>query len=211
MATTRGPLLGLGAHGAVGGAMIFSNWKGRSTVKFSPSVTNPNTPSQVSRRAMLRFLGRNFGTLSAAEIATYSTLALNGEISTYNAWVAYNMDRWNNFLWPSKAYPATEATDSAPMSFVATTALKRSVKVTVVWPTPFNNWGLIIHRSTSSGFTPSLANAIRVLLWESPMSSTINWTDGPLSPDTYYYRLAMFSDTGNEAFPNLTQYEATLP
>ena len=198
------------ARGSIGNTLIFSNWKGRSTLKFSPKVSNPKTAPQVGRRAMLRFLATSFASLSTADIATWLPLALNGEISTYNAWVAYNMNRWGRFLAPTMAYPATEATDADNIGFASCFALKRSARCKISPSGIRVNFGYLVYRSTSPGFTPALTDCVRVGLWINFGSPNIDWIDGPLKPDTYYYRLDMFSKTGKFGGTYTTQHTVII-
>ncbi len=210
MATTRGPLLGLDARGSVGGTVIFSNWKGRSTVKFSPTVANPKTAPQVSRRAMLRFLATNFSSLSPANIATWSSRAQDARVSTYNAWLSYNLDRWARFQYPTKAFPANETEDQGDPNVFTATALNRSIVLHFTNGDFSSRWGYALFRYTSAAFTMSLANCIRVGLWQTGGPTFIDYTDGPLIPGTYYYRLGTFSYTGYQAWEFPTEVNATI-
>ncbi len=196
MVVLKGPSLSVQARGSIGNTLIFSNWKGRSTLKFSPKVSNPKTAPQVGRRAMLRFLATSFASLSAADIATWLPLALNGEISTYNAWVAFNMNRWGQFLYPTKAYPPSDTLGSGEITGFSLATRNRTFKIRIDQGEMNANWGYHLHRSTSSGFTPSLDNVIRIGFWDWHQNDTIYYVDGPLQPGTYYYEVNTFSESG---------------
>jgi hypothetical protein len=52
-ATTRGPLLSLGASGSIANALTFSNWKGIPTARGYTIPANPRTTSQTKQRTAL--------------------------------------------------------------------------------------------------------------------------------------------------------------
>lgn len=210
MATTKGPAFGFEAAGSIQRTMVFSNWKGRSTVKFSAQVTNPNTAPQVARRAMMRFLSTAFGTLSAANIATWASLSIQRNISAYNAWLGYNMDRWTRYLPPTKAFPAAESEDAQEIQNPSATALKRSIVLDLDSAEALQGWGIVIHRSTTPAFTPAIDNVIRTSYWDGNVASDFTWKDGPLTPDTYYYRFWTFSIDGKSDKSMTTQVNATI-
>ncbi|KKM94758.1 hypothetical protein LCGC14_1195160 [marine sediment metagenome] len=198
MATTKGPLISLEARGTMGHILTYSGWKGRSTTKFSASVSNPKTAPQVSRRAMLRFLAQNFGTLSAAHIATWATLAEQQAYSAYNAYTKYNMDRWNRYLFPTKAFPANELFGPAELDALSATARNRTILITIGVAEYNANWAWHLSRSTSTAFTPSLANTIRITHSIEAGPQNLTYVDGPLDPGTYYYRISTFSIDGSD-------------
>jgi hypothetical protein len=53
MAKVNGALLSLGARGQLGGAMVFSNWKGIGTARQYVVPANPQTAGQVEQRSRL--------------------------------------------------------------------------------------------------------------------------------------------------------------
>lgn len=58
MATVVGPLLSLGARKTVGGALTFSNWKGKNTVRIKGTPSNPKTTNQMKSRAYFALGGK---------------------------------------------------------------------------------------------------------------------------------------------------------
>lgn len=210
MATTKGPLISLEGSGSILRTMVFSTWKGRAYTKFSTKPTNPKSASQLANRAMLRFLATSFGSLSAANIATWTDLANQANLSTYNAWLSYNMERWSRYLFPTKAEPAAEARASGEINSADATARNRTILVHLNMGEFNFNWAYHLHRSTTPGFTPSLANTIRIGLWESSGDNDLYWSDGPLPLDTYYYRVSTFSDDGDDEGLFTTEFNATL-
>lgn len=210
MVKLKGPGLSLGAAGLLGNTVIFSKWKGRPTLKFSPTVKNPNTQAQQGRRAMLRFLATSFGNLSAADITTWDSLAQAADISTYNAWCKTNMDRWARFLAPSHANPATDSGNVDGVNYADAVALQRSVRIRITPSWFYYAWGYLVYRSTTTGFTPAISNCIRTGYIDYVTFQPVNWIDGPLPPGTYYYRYDIFNDTGKKLGTYLTQHTVVL-
>lgn len=196
MVRLKGPSIALDAAGSIGGALVFSNWKGRSYAKKLSKPANPKSGGQVGGRAMLRFLSTNFSSLSEANIATWSDLARANNVSEYNAWMSYNLQRWGRFLKPTLAFPATQASEPMEIQDATATPLNRSMSIWMEFSEEYFNWGYTLFRSTSTGFDPAITNCIRVGLWDMTMPTTLTWIDGPLDPGTYYYRVDTFSISG---------------
>ncbi len=79
---------------------------------------------------------------------------------------------------------------SAPANVVATGSLS---SVALSWSPSSDNVGVVrynVHRSTTNGFTPSAANRIA-------QPTATSYTDSPLSPGTYYYRVTAEDAAGN--------------
>lgn len=57
MAKVSGPLMSMDARGGFAGALVFSNWKGRPTVRQLVTPANPMTTGQVDVRNRLRVTG----------------------------------------------------------------------------------------------------------------------------------------------------------
>lgn len=194
MAIVKGPAMSLDASGSLAGAIVFSHWKGRSYIRQLVTPANPKSGSQTGFRASMKFLAQNWSTLSAGEQATWLTRATDMIVSNFNAFTSYNQKRWRNFLTPSKEDPAAEA--SAP-SLAATGAAVAGVRMATVTLTDGGtapDFGYVLFRSTTTGFTPGISNAIRLEPWDSAGATVI--VDTPLEPDTYYYRCMGFNDDG---------------
>lgn len=197
MVKLKGPIASLAAAGSIGKAVTVASWKGRSYMKKLTKPVNPKSGSQVGTRSMMRFLASGFGGLSAANILTWGDLAAELNVSNYNAWVSYNLERWARLLAPTKAFPATASGDPGEIDSATATALNRSIVLEYEGAEAFDDWGIIIFRSTSTGFTPGPDNVVRVNFWDQNEESDFTWTNGPLTPATYYYRAWTFSEDGN--------------
>lgn len=210
MVKLKGPALSCGAHGSLADVLVFAENKGRNYAKKLTKPANPKSGGQVGVRAMMRFLATSFGDLSAADILTWADLATQLNASAYNAWTSYNLERWSRYLWPTKAFPANEDRGSGELQAASATALNRSIKTHVEMAEGNYNWGYHLCRSTSPGFDPAITTTIRIALWDMAVHSDIDWTDGPLEPGTYYYRVSSFSDDGFDENLFTDEFNATL-
>jgi len=194
MVKVSAPCLSLGASGKLGGAIVFSNWKGRPYVRELVRPANPRSGGQVGVRAMFKFLSQRWTDVPSGKQASWEDRADDSIISAFNAFMGYNMARWRNFKAPSLADPALEAA-AAPAAPTTTPADGvRQISLSIADGAPAPDCGYIIHRSLTTGFTPSFANAIAVINWD-PGGTTV-YIDTPLDPETYYYRIAGFMDDG---------------
>lgn len=195
MATVKGPLFSIGASGTVAGAVVYSTWKGRPYVRQHAVPANPNSVLQVSVRSMLRFLSQQWTNLSAGQIADWDTRAAVTNISPFNAYVAYNMERWGRYKAPSKLDPATEDDDHGVFWSFSGAAAVKSIVFTYKLSNDQENWGLIIYQSLTPVFTPGRDNVVRVLRLEDTDEATYTLT-GLTTGTDYYYNSAFFSDAG---------------
>lgn len=196
MAGVKGPLFSLDASGSVGDAIVYAKWKGRNYVRRHAIPANPKSVGQVSVRAMLKFLAQFWQSLTAGEQTDWETRAAATNISAFNAFVAYNQERWGRYAFPSKLDPATEG--GTPGTILTPTAVagSRSILLSVPISVVADNWGVIIHSSLTTGFTPSRTTARQVIPAESV--DTFTWLDFPLTVGVeVFYRFESFSDEGD--------------
>jgi len=195
MATVKGPLFSLDASGTVGDAVVFSKWKGRNYVRTHALPANPKSAGQLSVRAMMKFLSQFWATLSATDQATWEARAEVTNVSPFNAYVKANMARWGTYGFPSQVDPAAETGTPGTILAPTATAGSRSILIAVPISVLADNWGVAIHRSTTTGFTPSRTTVVQVI----PAGSvaTFNWLDTPLTVGTaQYYRFESLTDDG---------------
>jgi len=143
---------------------------------------------------MLKFLSQWWTNVPSGKKATWEDRADSRVISPFNAYVGYNLARWRNFLAPSLADPALEAAAAPAAPTTTPTDGTRQISLSIADGSPAPDLGYIIHRSGTTGFTPSFANAIAVI----PTLGTdpTVYIDTPLALGTYYYRIAGFMDDG---------------
>ncbi len=163
MATVKGPLFSLDASGTVGGAIVFSKWKGRNYVRRHAIPANPHADAQLSVRAMMRFLTQFWTNFSTSEKADWETRASITNISPFNAFVGYNMDRWGRETYPSQQDPADESDVAGTIANESATAGVRSITISDEVTVLAQNWGILLYRSTTTGFTPGRNNMYRIM------------------------------------------------
>lgn len=198
MAGVKGPLFSLDASGSVGDAIVYAKWKGRNYVRRHAIPANPKSVGQVSVRSMLKFLAQYWVSLSAGEQTTWETRASATNISAFNAFVAYNQERWGRYAYPSKEDPALVSDTAGTILSPTAVAGSRSILLSVPIDTLAENWGVIIHSSLTTGFTPSRTTARQVIPAES--AATFTWLDFPLTVGVeVFYRFESFSVEGDNA------------
>lgn len=195
MVKVTAPALSLDASGSIAGAMTYSKWKGRNYIRQLVKPANPRSGLQVSMRAMFRFLSQNWAGLTTIEQATWDALGDQLIASPFNGFMSRNQFRWRNFTTPGKndPIPGTGTVGATP----TTTAVggERQVTVSTEYLTINDNWGTLIFRSLTTGFTPSISNLIRVNINEVAATPTV-YIDSPLTPATYFYNYRPFTDEG---------------
>lgn len=209
MATTKGPAISTDAAGTIADVLTFQKWKGRLYVRSKPAPRDPRTGPQLGTRAMFAFLSKSWADLAAGSKATYADLASAADISPFNAYLRHNQDRWTTGKAPSQSYPAAEDDTPAAIAFASSSVSGRRVTFTVYPQTTNQNWTLLIYRSTSTGFSPSIANCIGVDPW--PALAAHYHTDTGMQPGTYYYRFGTSSIAGTPVSIKATQYTVVIP
>ncbi len=200
MVRTRAPVASIDAAGKLAGALIFQQSKGRSYARKLTKPKQPRTPAQLGQRALTNFIAKQWSTISAPDQATWSDLAAQLELAPYHAYLKVNLQRWSRYAHPAQAYPP--AHDDTPATGVSTLPanVSRGVAFLIGAPLYNDNWGLTIHRSVATGFTPTNANAVHTL--PAKAAPIQPWYDKPLAPGTYYYRLVPFSLHGVTGTPS---------
>jgi hypothetical protein len=186
--------MSLDASGTIADAVTYSKWKGRNYARQTVTPANPNSVSQKSVRAMMRGLSQAWAALTAGNKATWQTRADQTIISTFNAYTAYNLNRWRSFRAPSKQDPATEvgAAPSAPTTTVTNGV--RELQLSIADGATVPDWFWLIFRSTVTGFTPSFSNLVRVV--PKTASPTIYIDTGLPTGIPQYYRIKGTLATG---------------
>lgn len=194
MVKVAAPAMSLDASGSLGGAIVFSKWKGRNYARVLVTPSNPKTAPQTSVRAMMRALSQDWTNLSAGDKADWLPRAAQTIVSAFNAFIGYNLDRWRHFKAPSKLDPATEvgAAPSAPTT--TATAGVREVQLSIADGATPPDWFWLIFRSTTTGFTPSFSNLVRVV--KKTATPTVYIDTGLTTGVPVYYRIKGTLATG---------------
>lgn len=196
MVKLNAPMLSLDASGKLGGAVVFSKWKGRNYARALVTPSNPRSGPQVGIRAMLTFLSQIWDGLSAGNKSSWLDAATADAISTFNAFVGYNLRRWRDFNTPTEAFPpALTSTAPSAATGVATPDV-RSITLAITHGTNAPDWGYAIFRDLTPAFNLAFSNCIAVV--ECDGSGDAEYIDSPLAAGTYYYNYIGFMVDGVE-------------
>lgn len=188
----KGPMFSLEASGTIGGVITAAKWKGRPYFRTTATPSNPRTGGQVSTRAMFKFLAQAWAGLPDLDKATWMDLAAATNVTPFNAYQQYDMRRWTQSQAPSSAYPAAE--NDTVNAVVITSATPGVKQVTLLLTETSGDqpaWGVLIYRSTTTGFTPTNTDLVGVAPGNNA-AGTITFVDTPVAAGTYYYRAKAF-------------------
>lgn len=207
MVKVYGPGLSLDASGTLADTITFSKWKGRNYIRERVIPSNPQSGAQTGLRAMFKFLSQEWDGLTAAEKATWLDRATQLVVSNFNAFMSLNQTRWRNFWTPSQEDPPAEAS-SAPSGCtgVATPGV-RSMSLAITHGATAADWGMVIFRDLSTGFSLTWDKVIAVVPVDG--SGDAEYVDSPLVPDTYYYNTVAFNDDGVKGADG-TEFNGTI-
>lgn len=194
MVKVNAPALSLDASGSLGGALVFSKWKGRAYVRMLVKPANPRSGGQVGVRAMFKFLSQDWTNIGATPQASWETRADQKIISPFNAFMGLNQYRWADFLAPTNTDPPDTADVQPTVGTTTAVAGVRSITLTVPITTASDGWGVLIFRSLTSTFATAFDNLIGVVKINA--TDTLTWVDSPLVADTYYYNFRAFTLDG---------------
>lgn len=194
MARVTGPLMSVDASGTYGGSLTFAKWKGRNYVRQCVTPSNPRSASQTGVRAMMSFLSKVWASLTSVPKATWDEMAASRSISAFNAFVSYNLSRWQMYGAPSQAYPAAETISSPAIVPFTATGGRSTVQLSGTPVAGTFGWGVLLFRSTSAIGTPSWSQLVAAV--ECAGESNFSYTDSPLEAGTYHYKAVPFSVDG---------------
>jgi len=184
--------MSLDASGTIAGAIVFSKWKGRSYVRRHSIPANPQSGMQVSMRALMRFLSQSWTLLDVAP-AAWEPGAESLRISPFNNFIRENMIRWRQYRGPSAGYPADESGGAPSAPTTTPVGGVHSIQLSIADGDTPPDLAWIIHRSPTTGFTPSLDNVVAVIM---PTATPTIYIDHPLTAGNWYYRIRGAEVTG---------------
>lgn len=193
MATTKAPLFGLDASGTLGGAIVFSKWRGRTYVRRHAIPSNPRSGLQVGMRAILKFITQIWGSLGSTVQDDWTELAAPDNITLLNAAVrdAQTRARINYGTRRSPDDASTSLPGAASIDSI--TELPKSLVIAWTAGSPDAQFGWRIHRSTSTGFDPDISNLIAAVA-----TAMDEYTDTGLTTGTeYFYVIVGFNHNGD--------------
>lgn len=193
MARVTGPLMSFDASGSLAGSIVFSKWRGRNYVRRHAVPANPRSAAQLAVRSIMAFLATRWKHIDPSSQATWLESADSLKISAFNRYAGVNARDWRDLLAPSMETPAerycTPVVTGAPAAAVS----GRQVTISAAHSVGGDDWGVVLCRSLTTGFTPTTMNAVAVHV---AGGTSADFVDGPLSPDTYYYKLLVFTTDG---------------
>jgi len=188
--------MSLDASGSVAGTIVYSKWKGRNYVRQLVTPSNPQSPLQVSTRALMKFLSQMWTPeLDTTNKASWEDDAAALAVSPFNAFIKTNLQRWTQFTSPTKETPV--AATGTPPTFTTLPNTTGGVgQVTIGWDLNALNdgWGLLIFKSATPAFTPARDNLVGVALLKILTADT--FIDTPVEAGTWYYNFRSFTDDG---------------
>jgi hypothetical protein len=141
----------------------------------------------------MAFLATRWKHIDPSSQATWLESADSLKISAFNRYAGVNARDWRDLLAPSMETPAerycTPVVTGAPAAAVS----GRQVTISAAHSVGGDDWGVVLCRSLTTGFTPTTMNAVAVHV---AGGTSADFVDGPLSPDTYYYKLLVFTTDG---------------
>jgi hypothetical protein len=208
MVKVAAPLMSMEASGSLGGALVFSKWKGRAYARSLVKPSNPQTPMQVGIRSMLAFLAQSWKPLKDVIEGSWKELSKAANVSPFNAYVAYNMKSWREGMGVTQICPP--AYESEPdVCACNATGLIRHTEISISKSIGITPWGFAIYRDIIDSGHGTWANCIKVL--ECPEAGTVLYMDGPLTAGTYYYTALKIYEDGLLGLAPATEWaEATV-
>lgn len=193
MAVVSGPLMSLGASGQVGGAIVFSSWKGRPVVRQLVTPANPKSAKQVSNRSMMRFLSQQWSQLSGTNQASWEALARSTNIAPVNAFTSHNMRRWTQFTPPTSELNHASGTPATTAVTTATAGVGQA-SLSIALGTLNDNWGVAIFAKLGSAPT-GIFTEIAYIIEGTATPALVVIT--PLTAGTWHFKARPFTLYGD--------------
>ena len=194
MVKLTGPMFSVTASGKFAKCIVFSIWKGIAYARMLVTPANPQTDSQMSFRNMMTFLSQVWASLTAGNKATWEDPAETNGYSPFNAFCSGNMTRWDLYEAPGKEFPIEDTGAGGDAPTTTPTAGVKQIGLSIAHGVASPAWGWLIHRSTTTGFTPGRGTLIHAM--ETAADPDL-WVDAPLETGTpYYYRIQGMSEDG---------------
>lgn len=185
MASTKAPLFGLDASGTIGGAIVFSKWRGRTYVRRHVVPANPKTGLQVGMRSGMKFISQNWSSLTTTQQSAWANLASTDNITTLNASVRSNQTRTRQNEGVQRT-PTESAGTTPDAPTVTATAGPKTVNLAITAGVNAPEYTWYVYRSTTSGFSSDVSNLIAIL-----DQSKTAYADPKLTTGTTYYYLVL--------------------
>lgn len=194
MVKTKGPILSAEAHGALADTLIYATNNKRRSARTYTKPRDPQTPAQLGHRAMIRYIARQWTTLTDPERATWEDPYDEPTVRLYHAFIRFNGARWGHFQAPTREYPATDAPPNPNQGGFAQYPKWHGVGIRIGNCAAPEPWGYAIFISQTSGFPVHVPTCDDVILHNKGGSDV--WLRYDLEPGTWYYRQKPFKENG---------------
>lgn len=191
MVKLQGPGMAIDAAGSLARTITFAKTKGRNYAKIYRTPADPKSWPQQAMRAMCDFLGRDWPLVSPGDRATWQEHAAKAQISTFNAFQAFNLARWRDFEPPTMQFPPDGTGTGGGFTWPTCTGVSRGILWSGNVVSVVGNWGMLIAQTTAYG---------SILRWDGlrhiqtlRIVNPWTWTWRPLPSGPYYFRLAYFN------------------
>lgn len=191
MAKVKGPLMSMDASGSLGGAIVFSKWKGRNYVRQHVTPSNPQSNLQRTYRSSMAGLVKLYQSNRDAINIAFAGRAGAGSQSPFNAFTGFNQSRLRQGAYaadspsPSEAAPANNA--------AALAALVNGAYVALTWTDALDPdaWAFAIFRAVGAAPTGALSELEALV----PRGVQV-YNEGPLEVGDYRYSIRAVSRNG---------------
>lgn len=195
MVKLKGPGMATGAAGQLGGAIVFSNWRGRSYAKKLTNPAQPRPDQQVASRAALTFLSTEWSTISSANQQTWDNYENLADLDWYHRYCQENLRTFQLAQAPSQLWPATRTGAFNTFASWTVKAQGRRAQHVAVVNALNDGWGALVFRGN---FIVTDAHFDKVIhIQPFPTATTYRWWDGPLDPGNWHYRIRRITKDGN--------------
>jgi len=198
MVKVSGPMMSMAASGTLADTITFASWKGRPYVRERVIPSNPKSGAQTGRRAMFRFLTKNWTDVTGADITSWQSLADQIVASPFNAYLRQNMQDWHNFLAPMQGQDGTRVGTPSDNALTAAAWEENRIKLSISGAALGDNWGIAIFAATATmSGSPTVSACILCQPDTTIAAHEEYWT--PPEVTTWYFDTITFSDDGAKA------------
>ena len=164
MGRVKAPLFSLGASGTLGGAIVFSNWKGRDYARRHAIPSNPQSGLQTGVRTVFGWLAQDYANLSAGDISDWEDLAAGDNITALNAQIRDGVARARrNLGWRENT---TDTGSTQPAVPTGGAAVAQPHTLVLGWTDPAGDvadYCVAIYSSIITAFTPDISNLVGIV------------------------------------------------
>lgn len=164
MAGVKAPLFGLDASGALGGAIVFSKWRGRAYVRRLSIPSNPRSGLQVGMRSSMKFITQDFKNLTVAQKAAWDTLAAVTNITQLNAQVKECQGRTRRNLGVLRGPAESAGTTPDAPTIDSVVAQPKTLVVNWTQGAADAEYAWMLFMDPVTAFTPDISNLIAIVV-----------------------------------------------